>query len=85
MTITALGLALVLSVQAPSDQGTAPVEPAVKTAQATDEVTCKKISVPGTRFKERICATADQWEKLRRKNIEITREFKQNDGSTKGG
>ena len=85
MTFTALALATILLAQAPADQGSAQTEPAADAVQTKEEIICKKITVPGTRFKERKCAYASEWAKQKRRYVETTRELKGNRGSFKGG
>lgn len=50
-----------------------------------EEVICKRTAIVGSKFKKRMCATAQQWEDLSERGEDITRRMKRARGSTKGG
>ena len=89
MTSLTFMLVAALAAQSPS------AEPAPAQAQNTQEATddaesgdaiiCKRVTSPGTRFKERKCAKASDWAKQERHYVETTRELKQTRGTFKGG
>ncbi|MEL6528389.1 MAG: hypothetical protein AAFQ27_00395 [Pseudomonadota bacterium] len=89
MTVTTLILAAALAAQSPGAETSPTPASGVQKAAAIERVNgkaiCKRITQRGTRFTKRICATAEQWEEQRRRDIEITREFQRNEGSKKAG
>ncbi len=89
MVTTSLFLAAALAAQAPATETSAAPTPSAHenadTAHSNSKTICKRVAIRGSRFKERKCATADQWERQRRHNVQITREMQQSDGSSKAG
>lgn len=91
MSSTVLLVATALAAQAPAAQepapqpGAAPAQTRADAPQTEDRMVCKRVSSPGTRFKERKCAKASEWAKQERHYVETTRELKQTRGSFKGG
>lgn len=88
MMLATIAMTIAISVQAsasqPQDLPSTAAQPQTEQA-GEDKVICKRVTTPGTRFKERKCAYASEWKKQERRYVETTRELKGNRGSFKGG
>lgn len=47
----------------------------VEDDESEDRLICRRTAIIGSKFKKRICATADEWETLSRQGQDTTKEF----------
>lgn len=63
----------------------APAPGQARAVEAGEELVCKKTALAGSKFKKRLCATAEEWERLARHAEETTQELQRTRASKKGG
>lgn len=47
----------------------------VEDDESEDRLICRRTAIIGSKFKKRICATAEEWETLSRRGQDTTKEF----------
>lgn len=79
---TLLASLLLATSMQPADTPKEQAETKVAEKEAEDDskMICRRTAVTGSKFKKRICATKYEWEKLRERSQDTTREFQNNKG-----